>query len=125
MHSIPPNIQFLPVSGFSYIFMNSYHKKHLPSKSDMSENIKQHSQMGSTPGLGWNSACRLAALTEDSVACLSPCRQMPKLLPQDSQMGSTPGLGWNSACRLAALTGDSVSCFSPFGQMPELLPQVS
>jgi len=45
----------------------------------MFENTKQHSQMGGTPGLGWNSACRLAALTEDSVACLSPCGQMPEL----------------------------------------------
>jgi len=50
----------------------------------MSENTKQHSQMGSTPGLGWNSACRLATLTEDSVSCLSPCGQMPELLPQIS-----------------------------------------
>jgi len=84
MHSFPPNIQFFPVSDYSYFFMNSYHKKHLPSKSDMFENAKQHSQMGSTPGLGWNSACRLAILTEDSGTYLSPCGQMPVLLPQIS-----------------------------------------
>jgi hypothetical protein len=35
-------------------------------------NTKLHSQMGGTPGHGWKLACRLATLTEDSVACSVP-----------------------------------------------------